>query len=68
MQLGEHINTADKDLVEEWEIGLKGKAEVSKIKDWKIDPNKKRLQTMKNLSVFNLKLFFFIEVSLKEAR
>ena len=27
-QLGEHVSTADEDLVERWEVGLRAKAEA----------------------------------------
>ena len=61
-QLWEHVSTADDDLVEQGEV-IRAKAEA-----WKAGPCEGGLQTMKNLSIFGLKLFFFIEPSLGEAR
>ena len=60
-QLEEHVSTADEDLVEREEI-------VRDAETWKAGPRKGELQTMKNLIIFSPKLFFFIEVSLWEAR
>ena len=60
----EYRSTVDKDLVERREvIGAKTKA-----KTWKAGPYKGRLQIIKNLSIFDPKLFFFIKASLWEAR
>ena len=55
MQLGEQINITNKNLVEKLKFMLK-----VEIGAWKTVSYKERLQTMKNLSVFSLKLFFFI--------
>ena len=52
------MSSADKDSVERGEVvGAETEAQ-------KAGPREGGLQTMKNLSIFGLKLFFFIEVSL----
>ena len=58
MQLGEYVSTTDEDLVE-WEEVVEAETKV-----WKAGPHEEGLQTMKNLSIFGPKLFFFIKTFL----
>ena len=58
------MSITNKNSIEQEEI-VGPKAEVE---TWKPGFCKKKLQTIKNLSVFGLKLFFFIEAFLKKAR
>ena len=59
-KVGEHVRTADEDSMEQEKVvGAKAETET-----WKTGPCKGRLRIMKNLGIFDPKLFFFINASL----
>lgn len=63
--LWEHVSSADEDSVERQEIGFGAKIDAE---TWEAGTCQGGLQTMKNLSVFSSKLFFFILTSLRKAK
>ena len=67
MQLRKYVSIADKNLVKRRKV-VEAKVEAWKTEAQKAGSCKEKLQTIKNLSVFSLKLFFFIKIFLEKAR
>ena len=62
-KLIEYKNTVDKNLVKRWKVKLKANVE-----NIKLDFYNEKPPIIKNLSIFNLKFFFFIKTFLTKAR